>query len=85
MPETALVREFLCSSASSAGPPQSAPDSGPLSGGGPGGAGSREGGDGAGGETLAESRPPQPGGAAVEGGTAPSAGGIGDAGAIAAV
>jgi len=76
----------MSSQASSSGPPQSIPDSGPLSGGGPGGAGySRESGDGAGGEALAESRPPQPTGAAAESGTAASAGEIGAAGAIAAV
>ena len=81
-----LAKSFSASSASSAGPPQSAPDSGPLSGGGPGGAGlSRGGGEGAGGDALAESRPPQPAGAAAEGGTATSSGEIGAAGAIAAV
>jgi hypothetical protein len=75
----------ISSQASSTGPPQSMPDAGPLTGGGPGGAGSREGSDGGGGEALAESRPPQPAGAAVEGGAATSAGGIGNARAIAAV
>src|SRR5581483_2248409 len=76
----------MSSQASSAGPPQSISDPGPLSGGGPGGAGSsRESGEGTGGEALAESRPPQPAGAAVEGGAATSAGEIGAAGAIAAV
>jgi hypothetical protein len=76
----------ISSQASSSGPPQSIPDPGPLSGGGPGGAGSsREGGDGAGGEALAESKPPQPTGATAEGPTATSAGEIGAAGAIGAV
>ncbi len=74
------------SQASPAGPPQSMPDSGPLTGGGPGGSGnSRVGSDGAGGEALAESRPPQPAGGAAEGATATSVGEIGAAGAIVVV
>ena len=70
-----------------AGPPQSMPDPGPLTGGGPGGAGyPRDGGDGAGGgQVLAESKPPQPVGVAAEGSAAASAGEIGAAGAVVAV
>jgi hypothetical protein len=80
-----LAKSLSASSASSSGPPQPIPDPGPLTGGGPGGASSREGSDGAGGEALAESRPPQPAGAGAEGGMATSAGEIGAAGAVAAV
>src|SRR5581483_4827407 len=75
----------ISSQASSSGPPQAMPDPGPLTGGGPGGAGSREGSGGTGGEALAESRPPQPTAGAAEGGAATSAGEIGAAGAVAAV
>lgn len=75
----------ISSQASSSGPPQPIPDPGLPTGGGPGGTGSREGGAGAGGEALAESRPPQPTGGAAEGGTATSAGEIGAAGAVAVV
>ena len=83
----AVAKTFLGSSASTAGPPQSMPDPGPPTGGGPGGAGyPRDGGDGAGGgEVLAESKPPQPAGAATEGSAAASAGEIGAAGAVVAV
>jgi len=75
----------ISSQPSSSGPPQAMPDPGPLTGGGPGGAGSREVSGGTGGEALAESRPPQPTGEAAEGGAATSAGEIGAAGAVAAV